>query len=440
MTKTRDTPWVVTAEAAISAVRDVASGHGKLEITPKVHVSSLRDIATLYTPGVGVLVQRIAADPEESETLSNRGNTIAVVTDGTAVLGFGRTGPLPAVPVMEGKAIMFKMLAGLDAVPLCLDVKDPEKLTDHIAALEPSFAGFNLEDVAAPHCFSTMAALNERLSVPAFHDDQYGTATVIVAGMMNALRVLGKRKEDLRVVVNGAGAAGTAAARLLLAWGVGEITVCDKHGILSVKERQPFPHMDEVAARTNRSGITGDLREALKGADAFVGLSTGKLLTSAHIQSMAKDPIVFACANPEPEIMPSAALAAGAAISGSGRFDEPNQCNNVLAFPGVMRGAVDTRAKMVTETMCLAASHAIAAHVGETELRFDNILPSPLDPELCPVVAEAVAKQAQVEGLARRSRAPGVVAAGVRERCSFGMAQQSFLKAFKKSTAETTAA
>lgn len=428
MTAARDTPWVVTPEAAISAVRDVASGHGKLEVTPKVVVASLRDIATLYTPGVGVLVQRIAVDPEEAETLSNRGNTIAVVTDGTAVLGFGRTGPLPAVPVMEGKAIMFKMLAGLDAVPLCLDVKDPAKLTDHIAALEPSFAGFNLEDVAAPHCFTTMAALNERLSVPIFHDDQYGTATVIVAGMMNALRVLGKRKEDLRVVVNGAGAAGTAAARLLLAWGVGEIIVCDKHGILSASERQPFAHMEELALRTNRGRMTGNLSDALKGADAFVGLSTGRLLTSAHIQSMAKDPIVFACANPEPEIMPSAALAAGAAIAGSGRFDEPNQCNNVLAFPGVMRGAVDTRAKVITETICLAASQAIAAHVGEAELRFDNILPSPLDPELCPVVAEAVAKQAQIEGVARRSCAPGVVAAGVRERCSFGAAQQSFLQ------------
>lgn len=440
MTSARDTPWVVAPEAAISAVRDVASGHGKLEVVPKVHVTSLRDIATLYTPGVGVLVQRIVANAEEVETLSNRGNTIAVVTDGTAVLGFGRTGPLPAVPVMEGKAIMFKMLAGLDAVPLCLDVKDSAKLADCIAALEPSFAGFNLEDVAAPHCFSTMAVLNERLSVPVFHDDQYGTATVIVAGMMNALRVLGKRKEDLRIVVNGAGAAGTAAARLLIAWGVGEIIICDKHGIISSAERQPFPHMDELAALTNRNRITGTLSDALKGADAFVGLSTGRLLTPALIQSMAHDPIVFACANPEPEIMPSAALAAGAAISGSGRFDEPNQCNNVLAFPGVMRGAVDTGAKMITETMCLAASHAIATHVGEKHLRFNNILPSPLDPELCPAVAEAVAQQAQVEGLARRTCAPGVVAAGVRERCRFGEAQQAFLQSFKNSTAETTAA
>ncbi len=427
MHKPLDTKWAVTPEAAISAVRDVASGHGKLEIVSKVHVSSLRDIATLYTPGVGVLVQRIVANAEEVETLSNRGNTIAVVTDGTAVLGFGRTGPLPAVPVMEGKAIMFKMLAGLDAVPLCLDVKDPDKLADHIVALEPSFAGFNIEDVAAPHCFSTMSALTERMSVPVFHDDQYGTATVIVAGLMNAIRVVGKKKEDIRIVVNGAGAAGTAAAKLLLAWGVGEIIICDKHGIIVSTERQPFPHMDELASRTNRAKKTGDLRDALRGADAFVGLSTGNLLSRPHIQSMAKDAIVFACANPEPEIMPSAALAAGAAISGSGRFDEPNQCNNVLAFPGIMRGAVDTAAKRITETICLAASRAIAGRVQENELKFDNVLPSPLDPDLCPAVAEAVARQAMAEGLARKHRAPGEIAAGVRERCSFGAAQQAFL-------------
>jgi malate dehydrogenase (oxaloacetate-decarboxylating) len=440
MTKPHEPRWAVTPEAAVSAVRDVASGHGKLEVVSKVHVGSLRDIATLYTPGVGVLVQRIMADPAEAETLSNRGNTIAVVTDGTAVLGFGRTGPLPAVPVMEGKAIMFKLLAGLDAVPLCLDVKDPEKLADHIAALEPSFAGFNLEDVAAPHCFATMDALTERLSVPVFHDDQYGTATVIVAGMMNAVRLLGKKKEELRIVVNGAGAAGTAATLLLRAWGAGEIVVCDRHGILASSARQPFPHMDELATLTNRDRMTGNLSDALKGADAFVGLSTGRLLTSAHIQSMAKDAIVFACANPEPEIMPSAAIAAGAAISGSGRFDEPNQCNNVLAFPGIMRGAVDTGAKKISKTMCLAASRAIAARVPEPELRFDNILPSPLDSELCPAVAEAVAQQAIKENFARKHRAPGEIAAGVRERCAFSAAQQAFLKSFKNNTAETTAA
>jgi malate dehydrogenase (oxaloacetate-decarboxylating) len=440
MTKTPAARWAVTPDAAVSAVRDVASGHGKLEVVSKVHVGSLRDIATLYTPGVGVLVQRIVKDAAEVETLSNRGNTIAVVTDGTAVLGFGRTGPLPAVPVMEGKAIMFKLLAGLDAVPLCLDVKDPAKLAEHIAALEPSFAGFNLEDVAAPHCFATMATLAERLSVPVFHDDQYGTATVIVAGMMNAARLLNKKREALRVVVNGAGAAGTAATKLLLAWGAGEVIVCDRHGILTASERQPFTHMDELASLTNRGRMTGNLDDALKGADAFVGLSAGRLLTAAHIRSMAKDAIVFACANPEPEIMPSDAITAGAAISGSGRFDEPNQCNNVLAFPGIMRGAVDIAAKKITETMCLAASRAIAARVAPNELRFDNILPSPLDPELCPSVAEAVAAQAKAEGLARKHRAPGEIAAGVRERCAFGVAQQAFLQSFKNNTAETTAA
>lgn len=427
----RDTKWKVTPEAAVAAVRDVFSGHGKLEVVPKVHVGSLRDVATLYTPGVGTLVQRIVADPEQADILTNRANTIAVVTDGTAVLGFGRTGPLAAMPVMEGKAIMFKLLAGLDAVPICLDVRDPAKLVDHIAALEPSFAGFNLEDVAAPHCFATVEELTRRLSVPVFHDDQYGTATVIVAGLMNALRVVGKRKEDARIVVNGAGAAGTAAARLCLAWGAGDVVVCDRHGVLCEGEAQPSPHMTALASMTNRSRIKGGLADALKGADAFVGLSTGPLLDARHIQSMAKSAIVFACANPEPEIMPHEAIAAGAAIAGSGRFDAPNQCNNVLAFPGIMRGAVDVSVRSITETMCLAASRVIAEYVTEAKLGPENVLPNPLDPELCPAVAEAVAVQAAAEGLARKSYIPGSIAARVRTLNHVSGRQQEFLQTLK---------
>lgn len=427
----RDTRWKVTPEAAVAAVRDVFSGHGKLEVVPKVHVGSLRDVATLYTPGVGTLVQRIVADPGQADILTNRANTIAVVTDGTAVLGFGRTGPLAAMPVMEGKAIMFKLLAGLDAVPICLDVRDPAKLVDHIAALEPSFAGFNLEDVAAPHCFATVEELTRRLSVPVFHDDQYGTATVIVAGLMNALRVVGKRKEDVRIVVNGAGAAGTAAARLCLSWGAGDVVVCDRHGVLCEGEAQPSPHMTALASMTNRSRIKGGLADALKGADAFVGLSTGPLLNAGHIQSMAKSAIVFACANPEPEIMPHEAIAAGAAIAGSGRFDAPNQCNNVLAFPGIMRGAVDVSVRSITETMCLAASRVIAEHVTEAELGPENVLPNPLDPELCPAVAEAVAAQAAAEGLARKSYSRGSIAARVRALNHVSGRQQEFLQALK---------
>lgn len=409
-----DARWEVTPEAAVSAVRDVFSGHGKLEVVPKVHVGSLRDVATLYTPGVGTLVKKIAADPAQVDHLTNRANTIAVVTDGTAVLGFGRTGPLPAIPVMEGKAIMFKLLAGLDAVPICLDVRDPAKLVDHIAALEPSFAGFNLEDIAAPHCFATVEELTQRLSVPVFHDDQYGTATVIVAGLMNAIKVVGKRKEDIRIVVNGAGAAGTAAARLCLAWGAGDVVVCDKHGILCESEQQPSPHMMALAQITNRKRIKGTLADALKGADAFVGLSTGPLIYARHVQSMAKSAIVFACANPEPEIMPHLAIEAGAAIAGSGRFDALNQCNNVLAFPGIMRGAVDVCATSVTETVCLAASRVIAEHVKPNELGPENVLPTPLDTELCPAVAEAVAAQAAAEGLARKPYIPGAIRARVR--------------------------
>lgn len=439
MTTEHEAPWSVTPEAAVAAVRDVVCGHGKLEIAPKVHVGSARDIATLYTPGVGTLVQRIVADPGSIDTLSNRGNTIAVVTDGTAVLGFGRTGPLPAVPVMEGKAIMFKLIAGLDAVPICLSVSDPERLADHIAALEPSFAGFNLEDVAAPHCFSTVDRLVDRLSVPVFHDDQYGTATVIVAGLVNAARILGKAKENLRVVVNGAGAAGTAATRLILAWGAGEVIACDRHGILCEDETQPLPHMTALAQMTNRARQRGTLSDALKGADAFVGLSTADLLDASHIRSMAKSAIVFACANPKPEIMPGDALAAGAAIAGSGRFDAPNQCNNVLAFPGIMRGAVDVCARRITESMCLAAADAIAAHVGDARLALDNILPSALDPELCPRVAEAVAAQAAVEGHARKPYVPGDIAARVRNLNRFSAWQQDNLRALMEKTAATSA-
>lgn len=434
-----DARWTVTPDAAVAAVRDVYCGHGKLEIVPKVHVGSLRDVATLYTPGVGTLVQRIVADPGQADILTNRANTIAVVTDGTAVLGFGRTGPLAAIPVMEGKAIMFKLLAGLDAVPICLDVRDHAKLVDHIAALEPSFAGFNLEDVAAPHCFATVEELTRRLSVPVFHDDQYGTATVIVAGLMNALEVLGKKKENVRVVVNGAGAAGTAAARLCLAWGVGDVLVCDRHGLLCEGEAQPSPHMMAIATITNRSRIRGTLADALRGADAFVGLSSGGLLNARHIQSMAKSAIVFACANPEPEIMPHEAIAAGAAIAGSGRFDAPNQCNNVLAFPGIMRGAVDVSVKSVTETVCLAASRVIAAQVTAADLGPQNVLPNPLDPELCPIVAEAVATQAVAEGIARKPHVPGTVANRVRALNLVSGQQQEHLRALIQRREKTKA-
>lgn len=438
MTCGQTSRWSVTPEAAIAAVRDVWLGHGKLEIISKVPVRSLQDIATLYTPGVSTLVREIQRDPEQVNTLSNRGNTIAIVTDGSAVLGFGRTGPLPAVPVMEGKAIMFKLLAGLDAVPLCLDVTDAGFLTEHIAALEPSFAGFNLEDIAAPHCFSLVEQLEQRLSVPVFHDDQYGTATVIVAGLMNALSLVGKRAEDVRVVVNGAGAAGSAAASLLLAYGVGDVVVCDRHGILVDGEDQPSGHMAELAARTNSTLIRGDLAAAMRGADVFVGLSTAGLLTGEHIRSMARDPVVFACANPEPEIMPDAARAAGAAVAGSGRFDFPNQCNNVLAFPGIMRGAVDVRASRVTETMCLSAANAIAHQAEINSLEPDRVLPSPLDPGLCPAVAEAVAQAAIEEEIARLEPSPGTVAENVRALNGATAQQQEFFSTMASPRAMAT--
>lgn len=426
--------------AAVAAVQSAVMGFGKLEISPKVNVSSLHDIATLYTPGVGALVRRIMQDPEALDVLSNRGNTIAVVTDGTAVLGFGDAGPRAALPVMEGKAIMFKLLAGLDAVPICLDVRDPARLVEHIAGLEPNFAGFNLEDVAAPHCFSVVEELTERVTVPVFHDDQYGTATVIVAGLMNAAKVIGKKKEDLRVVVNGAGAAGTAAVRLISRWGVGDIIACDRHGIIARSEKQPAAHMDMLAAMTNREGKVGALADALQGADVFVGLSRGGLLDATNIRSMAKSAIVFACANPDPEIMPSVAIAAGAAVAGSGRFDAVNQCNNVLAFPGIMRGAVDIAAKRVTETMCLAASRVIAGSVGAGELSPRNVLPGPLSPDLCSIVAEAVAAQGAVEGIARKPYRAGEISARVRDHNRRSAQQQLFLQNLLERSSELTVA
>ncbi|MGB3273525.1 MAG: malic enzyme-like NAD(P)-binding protein [Xanthobacteraceae bacterium] len=440
MTDTRSVADTAEVRAAIAAVQSAAMGFGKLEISPKVCVSSLHDIAKIYTPGVGALVRRIIQNPEDLNVLSNRGNTIAVVTDGTAVLGLGNAGPRAALPVMEGKAIMFKLLAGLDAVPICLDVDDPARLVEHIAVLEPNFAGFNLEDVAAPHCFNVVEKLAERVAVPVFHDDQYGTATVIVAALMNAAKVVGKKKEDLRVVVNGAGAAGTAAVRLISRWGVGDIIACDRHGIIVRSEKQPAPHMDMLAAVTNREGKVGALADALQGADVFVGLSRGGLLDATSIRSMAKSAIVFACANPEPEIMPGEAIAAGAAIAGSGRFDEINQCNNVLAFPGIMRGAVDIAARRVTETMCLAASRVIADSVGVDELSPHNVLPGPLSPDLCPMVAEAVAAQGAIEGNARKPYRAGEIGARVRDHNRRSAQQQLFLQSLIKRTSELTVA
>ncbi len=404
----------VTPEEALTLARNVYHGHGKIEILPKVVVRELRDIAVAFTPGVGHVVRRLVERPEELVEQTAKDNLIALVTDGTAVLGYGDIGARAGMPVMEGKAVMFKMLAGVDCMPLCLEVDRSERLVDIVAALEPSFGGFNLEDVAAPACFGVMAALEERLSVPILHDDQYGTATVIIAGLINALKVAGRAPGEVRVVVNGVGAAGSATVAMLEALGVGDIVAVDRPGILHPDAALDHPHWRAIAARTNADRLRGGLAEAMRGANVFIGLSVGGLVDQAMVRTMAADPIVFGLANPDPEILPDAARAAGAAVVASGRFDYPNHCNNVLAFPALMRGALDCKARRVSLGMCLAAAYAIAAAVPGQALAADNILPSPLDPELYPDVAEAVAQAAVAEGLARVVPPAGAVADNTR--------------------------
>ena len=422
----------VTLEEALSVARDPYCGHGKIEILPKVVVNGLRDMAVSHTPGVGKVVQHILAHPDMLHEQTAKDNMIALVTDGTAVLGFGNAGPHAGMPVMEGKAVMFKLLAGIDCMPLCVSSRGPSHLVDIITALEPSFGGFNLEDVAAPGCFEVMRELDGGLEVPALHDDQYGTATVVTAGVLNSMKLLGRRPQDIRAVVNGVGAAGTATIQLLQEIGIGDIIALDRQGILRSGDDHAFDHLRDVAAKTNAGRISGGLADAMKGADLFVGLSGPRLVTAAMVRSMNKDPIVFGLANPDPEIMPHEATAAGAAITASGRFDFPNQCNNVLAFPGLMRGALDTRARRISVGMCLAAAKAIADCIEADTLGTKNILPSPLDPDVHPMVAEAVARASMAEGLARRFAAPGAVERRCRDLRTTVQARQRELIKFEK--------
>lgn len=393
---------------ALAFGRDVCVGHGKIEIMPKVSVSTLAEMAVAYTPGVGHVVRHVLAHPEELSRQSARANFIVLVTDGTAVLGLGDVGPEAAIPVMEGKAVMFKALAGLDCMPLCLATTGIDHFCDTVAALEPSFSGVNIEDVAAPACFEIVRRLEARLGIPVMHDDQFGTATVVTAAMMNALRLTGREAADCTVVVNGVGAAGTATIRMLEALGVGDIIAVDRRGILEGGVGEP-EHWREIAARTNRTGRRGDLATAMTGADAFVGLSVGGIVDAAMVRRMAPEAIVLALANPEPEIDPAAALAAGAAIAASGRFDSPNHCNNVLAFPGLMRGAIESRATRITLGMCLAAARAIASCPDGATPGRAALLPSPLAHVVHAAVAEAVAMQARSDGIARNPRQPGEV-------------------------------
>ena len=378
---------------------------GKIEIQPRVQVKNREDLSHVYTPGVARVVQAIADDPQKAFQLTLKRNTVAIVTDGTAILGLGNLGPLAALPVMEGKAVLFKTLAGVDAFPLCLDTQDVDELVDTIERLAPSFGGINLEDIAAPRCFEVEARLSERLDIPVFHDDQHGTAVVILAGLMNAARVVGKELTQLRVVVSGVGAAGTATTELLLAAGIRDIVGVDRDGAIRRNQVYPDrPSWTRYAQRTNPEDRGGSLVDVLAGADAFVGVSTGNVLQSAQLKIMAKDPIVFAMANPTPEVDPAGALQYAAVVA-TGRSDYPNQVNNVLCFPGLFRGVLDCRARLVNAEMKLGAARALAAVVAPEELSPDYIIPSVFNRRVVDAVAEAVVHAAEATGVARRTPA-----------------------------------
>ena len=364
--------------------------HGKIETCAKSHVNSREDLAIAYTPGVAEPCKVIARDPEAAYTYTMKSNTVAVVSDGSAVLGLGNIGALAAMPVMEGKAVLFKEFGGVNAVPICLDTQDTEEIIKSVVNIAPAFGGINLEDISAPRCFEIEERLKELLDIPVFHDDQHGTAIVVLAGIINAMKVTGKDKESAKVVVNGAGSAGVAITKLLLTYGFKHVTMCDKSGILS-KGSEGLNWMQEsMMDVTNLEHKTGSLADALKGADIFVGVSAPNIVTPEMVQSMNKDAIIFAMANPVPEIMPDVAKAAGAKVVGTGRSDFPNQVNNVIAFPGIFKGALEGRATQITEEMKLAAALAIANLVPEDEVSDVNILPEAFDERVADVVSQAV--------------------------------------------------
>ena len=363
---------------------------GKLETVSKTPVRTREDLALVYTPGVAEPCKVIAKDPAAAYTYTMKANTVAVVSDGSAVLGLGNIGPKAAMPVMEGKAVLFKEFGGVNAVPICLDTQDTEEIIKAVTWLAPAFGGINLEDISAPRCFEIEERLKETLDIPVFHDDQHGTAIVVLAGIINALKVVGKKKENCRVVVNGAGSAGVAITRLLLTYGFSNIIMCDKSGILCDGAEGLNWMQEKMVKRTNLAHETGSLAEALKGADIFVGVSAPGIVTEEMVASMNSDAILFAMANPVPEIMPDLAKKAGARVVGTGRSDFPNQVNNVVAFPGIFRGALEGHAKQITDKMKLAAANAIAALVSDEDLNEDNIMPEAFDPRVADVVADAV--------------------------------------------------
>ncbi|MEJ8733532.1 NAD(P)-dependent malic enzyme [Mediterraneibacter sp. ICN-202921] len=364
--------------------------HGKLEITAKSHVNTCEDLAIAYTPGVAEPCKVIAKDPEAAYKYTIKSNTIAVISDGSAVLGLGNIGARAAMPVMEGKAVLFKEFGGVNAIPICLDTQDTEEIIHTIVNIAPAFGGINLEDISAPRCFEIEQRLKELLDIPVFHDDQHGTAIVVLAGIINALKVTKKTKEQCRVVVNGAGSAGVAIAKLLLTYGFVHVTMCDINGIISKASPNLNWMQKEMTKVTNLENKTGTLADALKGADIFVGVSAPNIVTKEMVAAMNKDAILFAMANPVPEIMPDLAKEAGAKVVGTGRSDFPNQVNNVVAFPGIFKGALEGRASQITEEMKLATAEAIASLVPDAELNEENILPEAFDPRVADAVSKAV--------------------------------------------------
>ncbi|WP_129729900.1 NAD(P)-dependent malic enzyme [Ectobacillus funiculus] len=388
-------------EQALQLHKDLV---GKIEIVSKVELNSAYDLSLAYTPGVAESCKDIAENSEAVYEQTARGNMVAVVTDGTAVLGLGDIGPMAAMPVMEGKCALFKKFAGVDAFPLCLATKDVDEIVKVVKALEPTFGGINLEDIAAPRCFEIEERLRKELDIPVFHDDQHGTAIVVLSALLNALRVVKKDIAAIKLVINGAGSAGIAIAKLLLKAGVQHISLVSLEGVVCEGEAWMNPAQEEIAKLTNRDKIQGTLPDIISGADVFIGVSGPGALTGELVRTMNQDAIVLAMANPTPEIFPEEALAAGAKVVGTGRSDYPNQVNNVLAFPGIFRGALDVRATDVTEEMKLAAAYAIANIISGEELSPNYVIPNPLDARVVPAVAEAVAKAAIAAGVAHVSK------------------------------------
>ncbi|MBG9732769.1 NAD(P)-dependent malic enzyme [Paenibacillus alvei] len=380
--------------------------HGKIEVTSKIEVNSPEDLSLVYTPGVAESCRLIANDKNAANEYTLRGNMIAVVTDGSAVLGLGDIGPYAAMPVMEGKCMLFKQFGNVDAFPICLSTQNVDEIVNIVKNMEPTFSGINLEDISAPRCFEIERRLKEETNIPIFHDDQHGTAIVLLAALMNALKVVHKQMSNIRAVINGAGSAGIAIAKLLLKAGVQHVSLVDLKGVVCEGEEWMNPAQADMAMVTNREHIRGTLTEAVRGADVFIGVSAPKVLTQEHVRSMNEKPIIFAMANPTPEIFPDEALAAGAAVVCTGRSDFPNQVNNLLAFPGIFRGALDVRAADITDDMKLAAARGIAAIVTDAELSPTYIIPNPLDKRVVPSVASAIAQVAIETGAARVDKMP----------------------------------